>query len=64
MFGLQWSAGSDRLVHILFAKESILLQSLPNTWHVKGSSVRKGAQYNQFVEKLLISSLQTSCLNR
>lgn len=38
----------------LFVKESILLKSLPKPCHVQGRSVRTGAQFNGFLEKLLI----------
>lgn len=43
----------------LFAKK-ILLKSAKNLDIFKGKSVRKGAWYNQFVEKLLTSSLQVA----
>lgn len=46
----------------LFVKENILLKSLPKPCHVQGRSVGAGAQFNRFVENLLISSLQSSGL--
>lgn len=46
----------------LFVKENIVLKSLPKPCHVQGRSMRRGPQFSGFLEKLLISSLESSGL--